>query len=456
MLQTKKINAPKIIFLSFLGAIIIGAVLLSLPIATNSKGSMPIIDALFTSASAVCVTGLIVVDTGTYFSHFGQLVIMILMQIGGLGIMTFSVFFFAILGKRLGMKDLYVVEGSVGKEGSFSIKTLVIYILLITFITEFLGAAILFWRFTLYGHYNFLKAIYHAVFHSISAFCNAGFSLYQDNLAGFRGDWIIPFTVSILAVLGGLGFVVLLNLNTYKFWKRDKTEKGSMRFQTKMVLAMTLFLLLIAFVFLFIVEKHESMSGMLLKDRIVCSWFHAVVPRTAGFNLVNIADMSFASLFLTLFLMFIGGSPGSAAGGIKTTTFMVLCANAKSIIKGDKDVFLFNRTIPRRVIQESICILGVAMSLVFIFSMALLITEGFNWEFEQGEGFISIIYEVISAFSNVGLSTGLTPNLSNLGKLIITITMLIGRISPLTMAVVVGRRSEGPSIRYPIESVMVG
>lgn len=448
-MQSTKINAPKIIACSFLGAIALGTILLSLPISTVQKGSMPMLDALFTATSAVCVTGLCVVDIGSYFTKFGQIVLLCLMQIGGLGIMTLSTFFLVLLGKRLQMKDLFVIESSIGQEMVHGVKGLVKYILSVTFGIEFVGACILFWRFICFANYPIPKAIYYAIFHSVSAFNNAGLGLCSDSLVGFRSDWIIICTIASLIILGGLGFIVLLNINTYKFWKKDIRFRGRLKLQTKLVLSMTIILLIFGFLGVCILEWDNTLVGLSLKDKILNSFFHAVTPRTAGFSTLSIPNMKVATLCLILFLMFIGGSSGSTSGGIKTSTFMVLVANTYSIVKGETDVHLFNRTIPKRVIQEATSIVAISIGLVFISTMVLLITE-------KDTEFMKIVFEVISAFGNVGLSTGITFSLTNIGKLIIIITMYIGRISPLMMALVVGRREELPVIGYPTESVMVG
>lgn len=444
-----KINAPKIIAGSFLGIIAIGAILLSLPISTVKEGSMSLIDALFTSTSAVCVTGLAVVNIGTYFTKFGQIVLIILMQAGGLGIMTLSTFFLILLGKRLQMKDLFVIEGSVGQEVVHGVKGLVKYILVSTFGIEFIGIIILSWRFFSYAHYPIGKAVYYGIFHSVSAFNNAGMGLCVDSLRQFKNDWIMVATFAGLIILGGLGFVVLLNLNTYKFWKKNLIERGRIRLQTKIVLAVSAFLLILGTCVFMFLEWNNTLVGLTLKDKIINSFFHSTTPRTAGFNTLSIGDMKLTTLCFTLFLMFVGGSPGSTAGGIKTSTFMVLLANTYSIVRGKIDIHLFGRTIPKRVVQEATSITGISVGLVFLGTMVLLMTE-------QGADFMKVIFEVISAFANVGLSTGITTSLSDLSKFVIIITMFVGRISPLTMALIVGKRSELPAVGYPTETVMVG
>lgn len=448
-MKPTKINAPKIIAGSFLGVIVLGAILLSLPISTVQRGSMPLLDALFTATSAVCVTGLTIVDTGTYFTKFGQIVILALIQIGGLGMMTLSTFFLILIGKRLQMKDLFVIESSLGKEMVHGVKGLVKYILLFTIGIELLGAGVLSWRFITYSKYPFLKAIYHSLFHSISAFCNAGFSLYSGSLAGFRTDWITILIVSTLIICGGLGFVVLFNINTFKFWKKDILLRGRLKLQTKIVFVVTVALLISGTIAILLLEWKNTLAGLSMGDKLMNSFFHSATPRTTGFNTLDIAGMHLSTLCFILFLMFIGGSPGSTAGGVKTSTFMILASNAFNIIRGKTDVQLFNRTIPKRVIQEATCIVAISMGFVFIFTMGLLLSE-------RNIDFMRIIFEVFSAFSNVGLSTGITSSLTNTGKLIIIMTMFIGRISPLTMALVVGRREELPAMGYPVETIMVG
>jgi len=448
-MKPTKINAPKIIAGSFLGIIALGAILLSLPISTVMEGSMPLIDAVFTSTSAVCVTGLTVVDVRTYFTTFGQVVIMLLMQIGGLGIMTLSTFFLILLGKRLQMRDLFVIESSVGQELVHGVKGLVIYILVSTLAIEFVGAIILSWRFFVCAHFPIGKSIYYGIFHSISAFNNAGFGLYSDSIMQFRNDLIMVMTIIFLIILGGLGFIVLLNLNTYRFWKKNIMEKGRIRLQTKIVLVVSASLLFIGTIVFMFLEWNNTLAGLTMKERIINSVFHSTTTRTAGFNTLPVGDMKLATLCFTLFLMFIGGSPGSTAGGIKTTTFMVLLANTYVIVRGKIDIHLFGRTVPKRVIQEATSVSAISAGLVFICAMVLLVTET---KFD----FMRIIFEVISAFANVGLSTGITPNLNDLSKFMISATMFIGRISPLTMAFIVGKKTELPSVGYPTESVMIG
>jgi len=448
-MKSTKINAPAIIAGSFIGVIVLGAILLSLPMSTVQDGSMPLLDALFTSTSAVCVTGLTVVDTGTAFTKFGQIVILGLIQIGGLGIMTLSTFFLVLLGKRLQMKDLFVIEGSLGQSSVQGVKGLVKYCLFATIGIEVIGALVLFLRFFLHYDFPLARSIYYAFFHSISAFCNAGFALFPDNLCSFRQDWIVLCVIAFLIIFGGLGFVVLLNVNSYKFWEKNRLKKGKLRLHTKIVLLMTIILLFGGAIGFLALEWNGTLRGLPLHDKLTNSFFQSTTPRTAGYNALVIGDMSQAALCLTLFLMFVGGAPGSTAGGIKVSTFMVLLVNAYGIIKGKIDLQLFNRTIPKRVVQEATCVLAISTGIVFICTMGLLISE-------RDFDFMKITYEAVSAFANVGLSTGITPDLSNIGKSLIIILMFVGRISPLTMALVVGRKEEYGVIRYPMESVMVG
>lgn len=461
----KRISPPKVVAVSFLLAILLGSALLALPFAASRKykgesgrGSLPYIDALFTATSATCVTGLIVHDTGSDFSPFGQVVILLLIQAGGLGIMTMSTFFLLLFGRKITMRDSVTVRVSLGEKGVKTTASFIKYALLLTFGIEAVGAVVLLWRFH-WGsdQLGFGKALYHAVFHSVSAFCNAGFSLYTNSLMG--KDWLVVLTVALLIVLGGCGFIVLYNIFNLRLWKKDILERGRLTLQSKVVLGATAFLLAVGLIaFLLLEWNTPGMCGEPIPKRLMHSLFCSVTPRTAGFNTINYGEMSRPGLLLTIFLMFIGGSPGSTAGGIKTCTLVVLLATAYAIIRGQKNVVIFNRTLPTRVVQEATAVVLIALLFVFISSEALSISER---ALETVPGFESgfplrTAFEVMSAFGTVGLSTGITPFLSLAGKVIITITMFVGRIGPLALALVVAGREVTPSVEYPEEGVMIG
>lgn len=460
--EKRWINPPRIVFISFFVAILIGSALLSLPWAVpNGKPSLKYIDALFTSASATCVTGLIVKDTPNDFSLFGQIVILSLIQIGGLGIMTMATFFLLLFGRRVTFKDTASVETSLGRSGFTNFRFFIKYVLLLTFSMEIIGALILFLRLSNSTSNNLTigKTIYIAIFHSISAFCNAGFSLYSSSFIGYNNDPVIILTIIALIIAGGLGFVVIYNLLRLKIWKKDRIERGRLSLHSKVVLTGTCILIFIGFISFLIFEWENTMADMPIGQKLLNSLFCSITPRTAGFNTVDYANISKPSTLITMFLMFIGASPGSTGGGIKTATFVVLLMTSWSMVKGSNSVSLFRRTIPMRVVQESIGILSLSIFVVIIMSVILSITErtsDFGYGTKDIGSLTKIVFEVISAFGTVGLSTGITPLLSNLGKIVITFTMFIGRIGPLVAALAIAQREVPPEVSYPEERLIVG
>ena len=453
----RRINPPKVVAVSFLTAILFGSLLLELPFATSSRKSLPYIDALFTATSATCVTGLIVKDTGKDFSPFGQVVILLLIQMGGLGIMTMSTFFLLLFGRRISLRDSITVRTSLGGKDVRSTSELVKHALLLTFAVEMLGGAILFWRFHC-GADNLAagKAAYHAIFHAISAFCNAGFSLYNTSLVGKES--LVVLTMAALVICGGWGFLVVYNILNLRLWKKDKVVRGRLSLQSRIVLWATAGLLAVGFIAFLIFEWNRGMAGQPLPRRLLNSFFCAVTPRTAGFNTVPYDRMSGSGLLVSMFLMFIGASPGSTGGGIKTCTFVVLLATSYAIMRGKRDTVLFRRTIPSRVVQEAIAVALISLLFVSLATVALTASERSKEEWTAGgSGFVArTAFEVFSAFGTVGLSTGITPHLSIAGKIIITLTMFVGRIGPLTLALIVAAREVTPSVEYPEEAIMIG
>jgi len=453
----RRINPPKVVAVSFLVTILLASLLLELPFATSSGKSLPYIDALFTATSATCVTGLIVKDTGKDFSLFGQLVILLLIQMGGLGIMTMSTFFLLLFGRKISLRDSVTVRTSLGGKDIGSTAELLKHALLLTFGIELAGAAILFWRFH-WGATGFGvgKAAYHAIFHAISAFCNAGFSLYNTSLIG--KEWLVVLTMAVLVVLGGWGFLVVYNIGNLRFWRKDKTARRRLSLQSRVVLFATAALLALGFVSFLILEWNAGMSGQHLPRRLLSSFFCAVTPRTAGFNTIEYNRMSSPGLLVSMLLMFIGASPGSTGGGIKTCTFVVLLATSYVIIRGRKSVVLFKRTIPDRIVQEAIAVALISLIFVSLSAVALTISEGATqaWTTSGGRFVARTTFEAFSAFGTVGLSTGITPHLSLAGKIIIIVTMFVGRIGPLALALIVAGREIRPSVGYPEETVMIG
>jgi trk system potassium uptake protein TrkH len=452
--STKLINLlslkpAQLMLATFALAIGVGTVLLMLPAATRSGIRTSLIDALFTATSATCVTGLIVKDTGTYFSVFGQMVILALIQVGGLGIMTFSVSLALILGKRMNMKQEVIMTDVLDQSALSDVKNLVMYIFKMTFIFEFFGAVLLFlaWVGKTGG---VIKTVYYSVFHSVSAFCNAGFSTFTDNLMGFREDTTTNAVICVLIVLGGLGFMVIKDLQE-NFRNRltfSIKRKSQLKVQTKIVLWTSMSLIILGGAAFYFLEKNALFSEFSPKGKVLASLFQSVTARTAGFNSCDIAGFSLASLLVMMGLMFVGGSPGSTAGGVKTTTFSILWATLAGEFQSKNKVEMFKRTIPEEVIRKAAIIFFSSLVLVFLVQAGLLFTEK--------KMFSDTLFETISAFGTVGLSTGLTPALSLKGKLMITALMFIGRLGPLTVGYAFLKRRPSPKYEYASESVAIG
>jgi len=453
-----KVQAPRIVVISFLIAILIGSLLLYLPFATRPSGSMHPVDAIFTATSATCVTGLIVKDTGTFFTPFGQIVILILIQLGGLGIMTMSTFFMLLLGKRISLKDRIVLQDSIGQDRVAGLRGLIKRIVITTFSLELLGAAFLAWRFNRYYGYDAGQAVTHGIFHSISAFCNAGFSLYRDSLMRFGDDWWITSTMGGLVFLGGIGFVVLFNLSHFYFWRKNRLTRGRLRLHSKLALLTSAILIAIMFFSLLIGEWDNTLRGVPLAHKISRSLYQAITPRTAGFNSMPVDELKPANHWITVFMMFVGASPSGTGGGIKTVTFAVLLASVYALITERKEVTIFRKSIREETVLEAISIGIISLGVVFLSCTFLFISESAAISSGNEGGFMNdIIFEVVSAFGTVGLSNGITPRLTSIGKLIISATVFVGRVSPLALALLIGRRGPPAArIKYPEEMVLVG
>ncbi len=436
-------NPPVTLMLSFLLVIFIGTILLMLPVASTQNRVTPIVDALFTSTSATCVTGLIVYDTPTYFSKFGQIVILLLIQIGGLGIMTVSTAFALLMGRNIDLKLKNVMSQVVGGTNKINVAQLLKNILLVTFVIELTGAVLLFSRF--YQHHSLDRAIYLSVFHSVSAFCNAGFALFSDNLAGFRDSAVVSLTIPLLIILGGIGFTVIIDLFNY-YSKHDKVRKLSLH--TKIVLVTTAFLIGVGMIAFFVMEYHGTMKGFGIHQRMLSSFFQSVTTRTAGFNSLDFGAMGKAALLVSMILMFIGASPGSTGGGIKTTTFSVLGLTMVSLLKGTKEISVFKRRIPAGNFREAAGLVFLSVAIVFTIVLMLMLVEPFSFE--------DIMFEAISAFGTVGLSTGITSSLTPQGRILITLLMYVGRIGPLTMIYAFAIRSRKNNIKYAEETIAIG
>lgn len=448
-IKGKDFTPAQILAIGYFSIILIGTILLMLPPATTGNGGLDFIAALFTATSATCVTGLIVVNTSTAFTVFGQLVIMILIQVGGLGIMTMSTMIAFVVGKKITLKERLVLQEDLNQFKISGVVRLVRYVLMVTLIIEGIGATILFIR--LVQIYDIGKAFYFSIFHSISAFNNAGFDLFGNSLESFTGDIIINFVVIILIILGGIGFAVVAELYNSGVNKKGKyIDFNKTSLQTKIVLTITVILLVIGFLSILGLEynNNETMGQLPLGEKLMSSFFLSVTPRTAGFNTIPTGSLNSSTLFLVIVLMFIGASPGSTGGGIKTTTFGVLLLTVWSLITGKRDIEIFRRQLEKDIVYKSLSITMLALILVVMVTMVLTVSENMD--------FLPVFFETVSAFGTVGLSTGVTPNLSGFGRLLITLTMFVGRVGPLTMALAFAERQRNGVYHYPKEKIMVG
>ncbi|MFH1429452.1 MAG: TrkH family potassium uptake protein [Candidatus Margulisiibacteriota bacterium] len=434
---------------SFAFTIGIGTILLMLPAATISGAKTTLIDALFTATSAACVTGLIVQDTATHFSFFGKTVILALIQLGGLGIMTFSVSLALILKKNVDINKQVQMQDVLDQETLASTKDLTLFIIKMTFLIELIGAIILFFAWNNRFHDTF-RTIYYAVFHSISAFCNAGFSTFSDSLMQFSTDSITNITISLLIILGGIGFLVIRDIFEKlrsKFILRNP-RRFSLRVHTKIVLFTSILLTIAGGILIYVFESNYSFASFSPSGKALLSFFQSVTTRTAGFNSCNIGALAPASLLVIIILMFIGASPGSTGGGIKTTTFFVLWSAIVSGFKKRQNVEAYRRTIPLSVVQKASNLFVFSLAILSVFTVALLYVEK--------KVFIDILFEAVSAFGTVGLSTGITPLLTGKGKILITILMFIGRLGPLTIGYAFLTRRKQAKYFYAEERVIIG
>ncbi|WP_223836517.1 TrkH family potassium uptake protein [Paenibacillus oceani] len=437
-------TSSRVILLSFAIPILLGAILLALPVSSASGSNIGWLDALFTSTSAVCVTGLVVVDTGTAYSLFGQIVIMCLIQIGGLGFMTYSVLVAVVLGKKIGLKDRLLIQQSTNALSTQGVVKLSLGIFAAAVVIEAFGAIILTIRWM--GDMDFITALYYGIFHSVSSFNNAGFGLWSDSLSRYVGDPLINIVIPCLFIMGGLGFTVILDL-----WKNRSWRKLSLH--SKIVLSTSAILCAGGFLVITTIESFnpDTFGALTGSEKMWAGFFQGVVTRTAGFNTIDIASMMTASQFFMIFLMFIGASSGSTGGGIKTTTFVVLLLTLISIVTGKRDVQIMHRRIPQSIIMRALAVMVISVGVVIAATFLLTLTEH-----SLQKDFMEVLFEVTSAFGTVGLSMGLTPELSTLGKLIIILTMFIGRLGPLTLAFALSQKQSREKFRYLEEKVLIG
>ncbi len=435
--MVKKLSPPKVITGGFAGIILLGTVLLMLPISSAGKEATGFLEALFTATSSVCVTGLIVVDTGTYWSSFGQLVIISLIQIGGLGFMTIATFITILSGQKIGIERRVLIQESLGQDRLSGIVAFAKRVFITAFAIEALGAVLLLFKFA--PMYGMQKGLWYSIFHSISAFCNAGFDIFGNyqSLTAFRFSIWVNIIISLLIILGGLGFTVMEDLI------ENKKHLKRLSLHSKLVLEISAALILIGTIIFFVIEGRnpDTLGEMNFFQRLITAFFQSVSTRTAGFNTIDQAAMTESGRFMTVLLMFIGGSPGSTAGGIKTTTVAVTVLATLAYIR-KTDVQAHGRRIGYSIVNKAMAIMMIAFITVLLSALVIGI-ENPNIQF------INILYETVSAFGTVGLSTGITPTLTTLSKLILIFLMFAGRVGTLTIILAIAGREGHEHFRYP-------
>lgn len=432
------LSPPAVLAFGFLGLILLGTLLLLLPFATTAP--ITLLQALFTATSAVTVTGLVVLDTGSQFSQFGQVVIALLIQAGGLGFMTFAVVAAISLGAKIGLSQQKIAQEALGQTSLAQVTTIAKAVLLYALVIELVGIVLL--TLTWWSELGFASALYHGFFYTISAFNNAGFALSSDSLMSYVGSIPVNLIITSLFVIGGIGFVVLIDVKKHRRWQLLSTN-------TKVILLATLLINLCAFSLIWLLEANNpaTLQQLSIKDQALAAWFQAVTPRTAGFNTLDYSSMTDASNILTLLLMFIGGGSLSTASGIKLGTFVILLMATYAFLRRRDEVTVFKRTVPTPLVLKALALALVSMIAIFISIFLLTITEQ--------APLLDVAFEVVSALGTVGLSRGLTGELSTFGQLLIIVLMITGRLGPLTLAYFLATPKR-KRIRYADTRIQVG
>jgi len=449
----RRLSPPQLFVGSFLLLILLGTLGLKTLPGLYTGAPLSWLDALFTATSAVCVTGLIVVDTATYFTVWGQAFILLLIQLGGLGIITFTTVLIVALGRRLSLRQQALAASAVEAAPHVDYRQLARDVVRFTFLIEAAGALLLYLGFL--PELGWRGAFWPAVFHAISAFCNAGFSTFSDSLVGFRTNPVVLPVIMVLIVVGGLGFLTLEELY---LWRRSIRERRRFRLSlhSRLVLTTTALLLGVGWVFFVFFEWKATLAALPLPAKLLNGLFMSVTARTAGFNTIDYGAATEQTSFLTILLMFVGGSPGSTAGGIKTTTIALLVLLAISRLRGQEIPSCWSRSVPHEVVQRAVGLFVVAVAVLMLGSFVLTATEIEHGVTAPG-GFLKYLFEAYSAFGTVGLSMGVTPSLSTAGRWIIILLMFIGRVGPLTFAAALTiRRHRTRQFRYAYEDVVVG
>ncbi|MBN2280652.1 MAG: hypothetical protein JXQ65_08730 [Candidatus Marinimicrobia bacterium] len=445
-------NPGRTILFSFMSIIIFGSILLSLPFATADKIPLHYIDALFTSTSAVCVTGLIVQDTATRFSLFGKIIIMVLIQAGGLGIMLMSYFASFILRKKFSIKEKITMSYMLNVNDLRKVTSSMVRIILLTFVIELIGAVLLYIDFSgFFGHGK--KALFFSLFHSVSAFCNAGFALFSDSFMQFKGNLSLNLVITILIILGGLSFGVIFNVLEVlsaklkrKWYGEHKITKLSIN--TKIVLIYSAVLIFSGMLIFYFFEHQYILLENSIGTQYISSFFQSVTLRTAGFNTLDIGKLQMNTILVMVVFMFIGGASGSTAGGVKVNTFGLIMAYIRTLLQGKTNLIIMKQHIRKRVINKAFLLVILGLTVVFFGTLTLTVTENFALE--------AILFEVVSAFGTVGLSMGITFYLSLIGKVVLVAIMFIGRVGLLTLMFALSDREKATDIKYPEGEISIG
>jgi len=446
---SRYLSPSRIFILSFAAVILLGAFLLWLPFSA-AKGRMTFVDALFTSNSAVCVTGLACIDIAKDLSFPGQVITIFLFQVGGLGIITFSTVFFMLMGRGISFKGREIVQSTFLHTPRMDFFAVVKSVLWFTFIFESLGTLLLWFRFS--QDFPMGQAFFHALYNALSAFNNCGYSLFSDSLIGYQGDLIVNLTVMGLIILGGIGFIV-----QYEVFARLRKKQKKLSVHTRIALITTTILILSGAIIFYLVEENHIIKGLSLQTKILASFFQSVTPRTAGFSTVDIGLLANETILITMILMFIGASPGSTGGGVKTTSAALLFLMIWNRMKGNEEVNVFRRTIPKEIIGRTISIIFASVFSVSVITSVLLLTAGGNLPpLESRHFFVEYLFETVSAFGTVGLSMGVTPKLNDAQKIAVILMMFVGRVGPLTLAFSLARGALRRTLTYAEEGVMVG
>ncbi|CAH0118393.1 Ktr system potassium uptake protein B [Paenibacillus sp. CECT 9249] len=442
-LHPSRLSPPRILAIGFAAMILVGTLLLMMPISNAEGRTLAFVDALFTATSATCLTGLVVVDTGTHFTVFGQIVIAILIQVGGLGFMTMATLFALVFKKKISLRERLILQEAMNQSSIEGIVRLIRKVLIYALTIEGC-AAILFtirWSFDM----PFGRALYYGVWHAVSLFNNAGFDLFGHfrSLTMYVSDPLTNLVSMFLIVSGGIGFIVLSDLVEYR-------KKRRLSLHSKVVLTMSSFLIVIGAIVMLIFEftNAKTLGPLDWSGKILSSFFQSVTTRTAGANTLDIGELRQASQFFMIILMFIGASPGSTGGGIKTTTFAILIGAVVGMVRGRDDIIMFQFRLGKERIFKALTVALLALSLIVFVSMVLSTTESHS--------FLAILFETTSAFGTVGLSMGITPDLSVFGKIVISFMMFAGRLGPLTLAYALGPKKEKELYRHPEGKMIIG